>query len=155
VGATLAEVGIDPGRVTLELTESVLIENTEANLDRLRALKALGVRLAVDDFGTGFSSLSYLQRFPFDAIKIDRAFVQGVDGDPDGDSAAVARAIISMGRALGLACVAEGVETRRQMEWLRAAVCDAAQGHLFAPALPPDEVFPLLTGDVPALVRQR
>jgi Amt family ammonium transporter len=147
VGKIIGEVGIDPSRLTLELTEGALVEDTQANLDKLKGLKALGVRLAVDDFGTGFSSLAYLQRFPFDILKVDRAFVHGVDLDED--AAAIARAIISMGQALGLACVAEGVETRRQLDWLRDASCDSAQGHLFAPAMPPDQLLPLLTSDLP------
>jgi EAL domain-containing protein (putative c-di-GMP-specific phosphodiesterase class I) len=145
VGTIIGEVGIDPSRLTLELTESALVEDTEANLAKLRALKTAGVRLALDDFGTGFSSLSYLRRFPFDILKVDRAFVQGVGVDGDADAAALARAIISMGQTLGLECIAEGVETPRQLDWLRHSDCNTAQGHLFAPAVPPDRLLPLLT----------
>jgi diguanylate cyclase (GGDEF)-like protein len=154
VGRIIYDVGVDPRRVTLELTESTLVEDTEANLGKLQSLKTLGLRLAIDDFGTGFSSLSYLRRFPFDQIKVDRAFVQGVgaegDDKEDQDAAALAAAIISMGHSLGLQCIAEGVETRKQMDWLRSHNCETAQGHLFAPAIPPDEVLPLLSGPMPA-----
>jgi len=153
VARIIGETGIDPGKVILELTESALVEHTGASLATLNALKALGVRLAVDDFGTGFSALSYLRRFPFDNLKIDRAFVHGVD--TDNDAAALARAIIRMADALGLSCVAEGVETTAQAAWLRAAGCALAQGYLFAAPMPPDRLRPLLTSDLPWSPRRR
>jgi EAL domain-containing protein (putative c-di-GMP-specific phosphodiesterase class I) len=124
-----------------------LVENTAANFDKLRAIKDVGVRLAVDDFGTGFSSLGYLRQYPFDVIKIDRCFVHEVDAD--GGAAALAKSVISIGEALNLMSVAEGVETIGQADWLTRAGCDGAQGYLFAPPLPPDRLFPLLTGGLP------
>jgi diguanylate cyclase (GGDEF)-like protein len=153
IGRILAESGVDPGRVILELTESALVEHTDATLSTLNALKALGLRLAVDDFGTGFSSLGYLRRFPFDRIKIDRAFVERVDVDDD--AAALTRAIIRMADALGLGCIAEGVETSGQADWLRAAGCALAQGYLFAAPMPPDRLRPLLTSELPWSPRRR
>jgi diguanylate cyclase (GGDEF)-like protein len=147
IGETIAQTGADPARMIIELTESALVENSAANLDKLRAIKDVGVRLALDDFGTGFSSLGYLRQFPFDLIKIDRSFVGEVD--VDGGAAALAKSVISIGEALNLMSVAEGVETISQADWLTRAGCDAAQGYLFAPPLPPDQLFPLLTGELP------
>jgi EAL domain-containing protein (putative c-di-GMP-specific phosphodiesterase class I) len=141
------EEGIDPRRIVLEVTESALVDNTSANVGKLEALKALGLRLAVDDFGTGFSSLSYLRRFPFEQLKIDRSFVHGIEVDQD--AAALARSIIGMGTALGLSCVAEGVETLGEADWLTAAGCDLAQGYFFAPAMPSDQLAPMLTSGRP------
>jgi len=149
IGRIIAEAGVDPHRISLELTESGLIEGTQTNLDKLQTLKALGVRLAIDDFGTGFSSLSYLRRFPFDTIKIDSSFVHGVVDDDD--AAALASAIIRMGEALDLRSIGEGVETPAQAAWFRKANCDAAQGHLFAPALAPDQLLDALVTGAPWL----
>jgi EAL domain-containing protein (putative c-di-GMP-specific phosphodiesterase class I) len=147
IGETITQTGADPERMILELTESALVENTAANLDKLRAIKDVGVRLALDDFGTGFSSLGYLRRYPFDVIKIDRCFVREVDAD--GGAAALAKSVISIGEALNLMSVAEGVETIGQADWLTRAGCDGAQGYFFAPPLPPDHLFPLLTDGLP------
>lgn len=138
IGRTIGEVGVDPRQVVVELTESALVENTTANLGKLQALKTLGLHLALDDFGTGFSSLRYLRHFPFDQIKIDRSFVHGVDFD-DG-AAALASSIITMTKALNLRCVAEGVETAGQANWLTRAGCDAAQGYFFAPPMRADQL---------------
>ena len=143
IGHIVGEAGVDPERMVVELTESALVENTAANLDKLHALKAVGVRLALDDFGTGFSSLGYLRQFPFDSIKIDRSFVRAVDVDEA--AAALASSVIRMGKALNLTSVAEGVETVGQADWLTKAGCDAAQGYLFAPPMPPDQLLPMLT----------
>jgi diguanylate cyclase (GGDEF)-like protein len=148
IGETIAETGADPSRVVIELTESALVENTAANLDKLHAIKDVGVRLALDDFGTGFSSLGYLRQFPLDVIKIDRCFVREVDVD-DG-AAALASSVIRIGKAFNLTSLAEGVETLGQADWLTNAGCDAAQGYLFAPPMPPDQLFPLLTGGLPS-----
>ncbi|MGI8509954.1 MAG: putative bifunctional diguanylate cyclase/phosphodiesterase, partial [Gemmatimonadaceae bacterium] len=138
VRAALDASGLDPARLVLEITESVLMQHTEVTLEKLRAFKSLGVRLAIDDFGTGYSSLAYLQRFPIDILKIDKAFVDGVaDGDSD---AVIARTILALGKALGLRCVAEGVETIEQRDALRALGCEYAQGSLFAPSLSPHAV---------------
>jgi EAL domain-containing protein (putative c-di-GMP-specific phosphodiesterase class I) len=146
VEAALADAGVDPGRLVLELTESALVEQTEAHLARLQSLKRIGVHLAMDDFGTGFSSLGYLRRFPFDALKIDRSFVHDVEADPD--AAALARAIMKMGQALGLYCVAEGVETEAQLDWLRGAACPFAQGNFLAPAMPPERLHRLFVEEM-------
>jgi diguanylate cyclase (GGDEF)-like protein len=143
----LAETGVDPARMVIELTESALVENSDCNRDKLHAIKGTGVRLALDDFGTGFSSLSYLRQFPFDIIKIDRSFVSEVDVDEG--AAALARSVIAMGKALGLTSLAEGIETIGQAEWLTKAGCDAAQGFFFARPAPPDQLLPLLTDGLP------
>jgi diguanylate cyclase (GGDEF)-like protein len=140
---TIAEAGADPTRTIVEITESALVENTAANLEKLRAIKALGVRLALDDFGTGFSSLGYLRQFPFDSLKIDHSFVGEVDVDEG--AAALASSVVRIGKALSLTSLAEGVETFTQAEWLRRAGCDAAQGYFFAPPMPPDQLLPTLT----------
>lgn len=132
----------DPADLTLELTESILIDDAEATLTVLRQLKGLGVQLAIDDFGTGFSSLSYLHRFPVDIVKVDRAFVSPLDAD--GEGSAVATAVVHMARALGLIAVAEGVEHERQLAGLRTLGCDWAQGFLFAEARPADQLAELL-----------
>jgi diguanylate cyclase (GGDEF)-like protein/PAS domain S-box-containing protein len=131
-----------PAQLTLELTESILIDDAEATLRQLEELKRLGVKLAIDDFGTGYSSLSYLHRFPVDIVKVDRAFVSGLRAD--GEGSAVATAVVHMARALGLIAAAEGVEDERQLAGLRSLGCDWAQGFLFAAALPADEITELL-----------
>lgn len=138
VGVTqsaLAAAGIAPSRLQLEITESVLIQNMELTAAALRALSDLGVELSLDDFGTGYSSLSYLKRFPIDVLKIDRSFVRDIPGDAD--DAAIASAIISMAHTLGIAVVAEGVETLAQLEFLRARGCNYAQGFYIGEALAP------------------
>lgn len=125
-----------PQRITLEITETVIMQDTERTLATLQRLQGLGVRLAIDDFGTGYSSLSYLQKFPVDVLKIDRSFVEGVArGDSD---AALARTIIALGQTLGLPTVAEGVEDTAQRDQLRLLGCQYGQGYLFAkPMLAP------------------
>ncbi len=133
VASVLAEYRLPGSALELELTESILVHDADEALERLSRLAALGVRLAIDDFGTGYSSLAYLKRFPIDRLKIDRSFVKGLPGD-DSD-AAIVRAIIQLGRALGLDVIAEGVETVSQHAFLRQAGCNAYQGFLFAPAL--------------------
>jgi EAL domain-containing protein (putative c-di-GMP-specific phosphodiesterase class I) len=130
VAAALEQSGLDPQSLTLEITESVLMEDVQASIDRLSELKALGVKLAIDDFGTGYSSLSYLQQFPIDALKIDRTFVKAISGGME-DSALVS-AIVKLGHMFGLQSVAEGVETEEQLAALTAMSCDRAQGYYFA-----------------------
>jgi EAL domain-containing protein (putative c-di-GMP-specific phosphodiesterase class I) len=125
-------------QLMLELTEGVLVEDRDASLEVLKQLKALGTQLAVDDFGTGFSSLNELHRFPLHAVKIDPSFVASLEAD--GGGSPVATAVLHMAHALGLVVVAEGVERSVQQEGLSALRCDAAQGNLYAPAGPPDEV---------------
>jgi diguanylate cyclase (GGDEF)-like protein len=130
VAHALATSGMDPAGLVLEITESVLMDDADSTMAAIGALKDLGVGLSIDDFGTGYSSLGYLKRFPVDAVKIDRSFVAGL-GEKQEDSAIVA-AVVSLGHALGLTVVAEGVETTRQRDELVALHCDAAQGFLFS-----------------------
>jgi diguanylate cyclase (GGDEF)-like protein len=133
VAAELARVGLQPYRLELELTESILIHDVDEALARLQALAKLGVGLSIDDFGTGYSSLSYLKRFPVQKLKIDRSFVSGL---PDDESdLAIARAVIQLGLALRLRVIAEGVETEKQKICLQALGCHEYQGYLYAPAL--------------------
>jgi EAL domain-containing protein (putative c-di-GMP-specific phosphodiesterase class I) len=130
----LAETGLPPEALLLEVTETVLMEKVDEAVALLRKLKALGVRIAVDDFGTGYSSLSYLARFPVDVLKIDRSFVERLTKQDDADE--LVRMIIGLGRALNLRIVAEGVETGGQLEALREMGCDVAQGFLFMRPVP-------------------
>jgi diguanylate cyclase (GGDEF)-like protein/PAS domain S-box-containing protein len=128
VDAVLRETGLRPSLLELEITEGVLIGDTQNALQTLTALKALGVTLAMDDFGTGYSSLSYLKKFPFDKLKIDRSFVRDLDGGSDGNS--IVQAIIALSHSLHLEVTAEGVETAYQLAVLRAAGCTFVQGFL-------------------------
>jgi EAL domain-containing protein (putative c-di-GMP-specific phosphodiesterase class I) len=131
------EAGIRPDRLQLEITESVILQDAEDNIETLQALADAGFSLAVDDFGTGYSSLSYLKRFPIDVLKIDRSFVR--DLHTDRDDAAICAAILAMAHELGLKVVAEGVELEEQLEFLRQHRCDAAQGYLIGRPMPPAE----------------
>ncbi len=137
VRSVLAQSGLEPSALCLEITESVLMNDAEAALVVLNNLRALGVRIAVDDFGTGYSSLSYLKRFPVDTLKIDRSFVSGLGSDED-DNAIVA-ATISLAHSLGLTVVAEGVETQTQLQVLRDMKCDFAQGYWFPRPVPAED----------------
>src|SRR5688572_13643600 len=130
VRAALDASGLEPENLVIELTESTIMHNTEVNLERFRELKSLGVRLAIDDFGMGYSSLSYLHRFPIDILKIDRSFVGRLTEQDDGPE--LARAVVMLGETLGLETVAEGVEHEEQVEKLLELGCVAAQGFLFA-----------------------
>jgi diguanylate cyclase (GGDEF)-like protein/PAS domain S-box-containing protein len=134
VHSILLETGLSPGRLELEITEGVLIEDFDRGLALLRRLKALGVRISMDDFGSGYSSLSYLQAFPFDKIKIDRAFVMNLGRNPQ--SAAIVRAVISLGHGLEMSIVAEGVETQEQLGFLADEGCDAVQGYFIGKPAP-------------------
>ena len=127
VHSILLETGLSPGRLELEITEGVLIEDFDRGLGLLRRLKALGVRVSMDDFGSGYSSLTYLQAFPFDKIKIDRTFVMNLGRSPQ--SAAIIRAVIGLGRGLEMSIIAEGVETAEQLAFLAAEGCDGIQGY--------------------------
>ncbi len=133
VASVLAVSGLPPRLLELELTESILVHDADEALLRLHALARLGVRMSIDDFGTGYSSLSYLKRFPIGKLKIDRSFIQGLPADES--DAGIVRAILQMARALGMRCVAEGVETEAQRQFLQDEGCDEFQGWLFAPAL--------------------
>src|SRR6195952_3270602 len=134
VHSILLETGLAPDRLELEITEGVLIEDFDRGLALLRRLKALGVRISMDDFGSGYSSLSYLQAFPFDKIKIDRGFVMNLGRNPQ--SAAIVRAVIDLGHGLGMSMVAEGVETQEQFSFLADEGCEALQGYLIGKPLP-------------------
>jgi diguanylate cyclase (GGDEF)-like protein len=142
VATALAVSGLSACRLELEITEAVLIRDDEAALALLHQLRELGVRIALDDFGTGYSSLSYLQRFPFDKIKIDRCFVKDIVG-PAGSSSIV-QAVVNIAAARNMTTTAEGVETERQMEWLRDLGCTEMQGFLFSPAISAAEIRRLL-----------
>ncbi|HYB32729.1 MAG TPA: EAL domain-containing protein [Steroidobacteraceae bacterium] len=132
VAQALEQSGLEPGNLVIELTESTIMYNTDANLERFLRLKDLGVRLAIDDFGTGYSSLSYLHRFPIDILKIDRSFVSRLTNSDNGPE--LARAVITLGDTLGLETVAEGIELEQQVAALLALGCVAGQGFLFAQA---------------------
>ena len=140
--AALADSGLAPAQLELELTESILIQNVESVLIAVRQLKQHGVRLAIDDFGTGYSSLSYLKRFDIDRLKIDQSFVRDLVSDPD--DAAIVRAIIQMAQSLNLQTIAEGVETAEMVQQLRAYGCDQAQGYYYARPMPAAEIAQLL-----------
>lgn len=140
--SALANSGLAPTRLELEITESVFLAETEANLAILHQLRELGVSISLDDFGTGYSSLSYLRSFPFDKIKIDRSFVK--DLAKPSDCGAIVRAISGLGRSLNITTTAEGVETTEQLDWLRAEGCNEVQGFLFSGARPSVEVGQLL-----------
>jgi EAL domain-containing protein (putative c-di-GMP-specific phosphodiesterase class I) len=134
--AVLSKASIDPTRLELEITESVLLNDSAANLAILHELRALGARIALDDFGTGYSSLSYLSRFPFDTIKIDQSFVANI---ANREARAIVEAVTGLGRALGMVIVAEGVETAAQLELVSKTGCDQAQGFLFSQPIPAAE----------------
>jgi diguanylate cyclase (GGDEF)-like protein/PAS domain S-box-containing protein len=140
--SALAHSGLSPLRLELEITESLFLAETEANLAILHQLRELGVSISMDDFGTGYSSLSYLRSFPFDKIKIDRSFVKDIVDRPD--CVAIVRAISGLGRSLNITTTAEGVETIDQLDWLRAEGCNEVQGFLFSAAKPAAEVAALL-----------
>jgi EAL domain-containing protein (putative c-di-GMP-specific phosphodiesterase class I) len=134
VATVMRDTGIAPARVMLEVTEGVLIDNPEEAKERLQQLRALGVKIALDDFGSGFSSLSYLRRFPIDKLKIDKEFVKPLGNSANGG--VIIQAITALGRALGLSVLAEGVETEEQRILLRLAGCNEMQGFLFAKPAP-------------------
>jgi diguanylate cyclase (GGDEF)-like protein/PAS domain S-box-containing protein len=142
VFAILKGTGLDPASLELELTESVLMKRAESSASILQALRAKGVRVAVDDFGTGYSSLSYLQKFSIDALKIDQSFVRRIISAPH--ETTIVTAIISMARSLKLRVVAEGVETVKELEFLRAHQCDEAQGYYFSRPVAPEQFAQLL-----------
>jgi diguanylate cyclase (GGDEF)-like protein len=136
--SALAQSGLSPLRLELEITESLFLAETEANLAILHQLRELGVSISMDDFGTGYSSLSYLRSFPFDKIKIDRSFIK--DLAQRSDCVAIVRAISGLGRSLNITTTAEGVETIDQLDWLRAEGCNEVQGFLFSAARPAAEI---------------
>lgn len=144
VAAALEVSGLPPGSLVLEITENMMLHNTEATIQKLQRLKELGIRLAIDDFGTGYSSLSYLQRFPVDILKIDKSFVDKINVGKEG--AAVARAIITMSEALQLRTVAEGIEKPEQISELKKIGCELGQGYHFARPLSDNDMDEFLAG---------
>jgi diguanylate cyclase (GGDEF)-like protein len=146
VTSALAEAGLPASRLEIEITESVLMQNSEATLATLHRLRELGVSISMDDFGTGYSSLSYLRSFPFDKIKIDRCFISGLAaGD---DSVAIVLAIAGLAKNLGMITTAEGVETRQQLQQVKALGCSEMQGFLFSPPRRLEELLPLFRSRV-------
>jgi predicted signal transduction protein with EAL and GGDEF domain len=137
VGA-LAASGLDPTRLEIEITETVLLHNKDATLAVLHQLRALGIRIAMDDFGTGYSSLTYLQCFPFDKIKIDRSFVKDIT--ENSGSLNIVRAVAALARGMGMMATAEGVETREQLEQITSEGCTEMQGFLFSQPIPAHEI---------------
>ncbi len=150
----LRSTGLDPGQLSLEITESLAMDNVELTREILFRLKALGVRLAIDDFGTGYSALGYLAHFPIDVVKVDRSFIDDVEVDPI--KSAIVSAVIRLSEVIGCTCVVEGVETSAQLEHLRSLGCHQAQGFYWARPLPPEGIADLLQAEgsspVPALV---
>jgi EAL domain-containing protein (putative c-di-GMP-specific phosphodiesterase class I) len=141
----LTETGLPPARLELEITETVFIKDFDRALSMLRRLKALGLRIAMDDFGTGWSSLSTLQAFPFDRLKIDRTFIDKIGRRREAE--VIIKAVLGLGRSLDIPVLAEGVETEEQLEFLRSESCDEMQGYLLA-APAPIETFPDLVGAI-------
>jgi diguanylate cyclase (GGDEF)-like protein len=141
----LRETGLPPQRLELELTEGVLLEDTQRARATLRGLKALGLKLSMDDFGTGYSSLGYLRNFPFDGIKIDQQFIADLSGT--GDARAIVQAIVSLGKALGMTVTAEGVETKEQLLLLRHDACEEVQGYLMSRPIDAEALAELIAGN--------
>lgn len=142
IDGVLAETGLDPELLELEITESSIMQNAESAIETLSELKTRGVKISIDDFGSGYSSLSYLKRFPIDVLKIDQSFVRDTTTDPK--DAAIVMAIITLAHSLNLKVIAEGVETEEQLRFLRLLRCDNMQGYLFSKPLPVDEFEQLL-----------
>jgi EAL domain-containing protein (putative c-di-GMP-specific phosphodiesterase class I) len=143
ISEVLAETGLDPASLRLEITESVVMDDAEATSKTLLDLKALGIELAIDDFGTGYSSLSYLNRFPVDAVKIDRSFVSAI-GTSTRDTTII-RAIVALAKSLQLSVTAEGIESGEQLRQIRDLGCNRGQGYLLAKPQPAFEIPDLLT----------
>ena len=144
-GTVLAATGVDPGRIDLEISESVVMRDPATTLATLADLKKLGVKLAVDDFGTGYSSLAQLRRFPVDILKVDRAFVDGLGRNPE--DTAICAAVVTLAHTLGLQAIAEGVESPEQLAELRALGCDLAQGFHVSEAVEAEQIDRLLRDD--------
>jgi EAL domain-containing protein (putative c-di-GMP-specific phosphodiesterase class I) len=144
VAAILEETHLPARLLELEITETVLMDQSEAGTRALRALRELGVKLVLDDFGTGYSSLSYLKHLPLDTIKIDRSFVNGLEADDA--NLPIVQAVIALAHGLGIGVVAEGIETAAQLSRLRALVCDRGQGFYYARPMPPEDLGAMLDG---------
>lgn len=146
--ATLQQTGANPALLELELTEGMMVRDVDAVIEKMKLLKRHGVRFSLDDFGTGYSSLSYLKRFPLDQLKIDQSFVRGVLDDPC--DAAIVRAVINLGQSMGMAVIAEGIETCEQFDFLQASGCKEFQGYLFGRPVAVDAFETLVHGKSPA-----
>ena len=146
VDRALRETGLDPEWLELEITESLTLDESETTVEIMQDLKRIGVSLSLDDFGTGWSSLSYLRKFPLNRIKIDRSFMRDVALEPAAE--AVVRSILRLGSNLGLDCVAEGVETQQQLDYLQREKCSEMQGFLYSAALPGAECGELMRSGV-------
>ena len=138
----LAESGLEAARLSLEITETMLVDDQVVTSETLYRLRALGIQLTIDDFGTGYSSLLYLKRFPVGALKIDRSFIHGLGRDRDDE--VIVEAVVGVSRALGIELIAEGVETVHQAERLLALGCDRLQGFLYSPARDPEAITAML-----------
>jgi EAL domain-containing protein (putative c-di-GMP-specific phosphodiesterase class I) len=146
VAEILAETGLPANLLELEITESVLMDQSEAGTRALRALREVGVKLVLDDFGTGYSSLSYLKHLPLDTIKIDQSFDQGLVSEVA--KLPIVQAVIALAHGLGMGVVAEGIETAGQLARLRSLDCDRGQGYLYARPMPPTELEPMLVAGI-------
>ena len=153
VDEALADAGLPAHLLTIELTESVLVEHTEPMRELLAALKVRGVRLAIDDFGTGYSSLSYLHRFPVDVLKIYRSFVSGMASGSDEEE--LTRTIVRLGQSLGLTVIAEGIELEGELHSLQSMGCDLGQGYLFSKPVPAGLVADLVCTRLPRQLVRR
>jgi EAL domain-containing protein (putative c-di-GMP-specific phosphodiesterase class I) len=153
VKAALAEARLEPTRLELEITESLILSDSESTIAALHELRAMGVRISMDDFGTGYSSLSYLRSFPFDKIKIDRSFMR--DLTTRADSQAIIKAVIGLGQSLGMSTTAEGVETEEQLAMVREHGVSEVQGFLFSPPLKPKALANLLHSEAAKLQLER
>jgi EAL domain-containing protein (putative c-di-GMP-specific phosphodiesterase class I) len=145
VTSVLRETGLEPWRLELEITESIVMENTSSLVRDLKRLSRLGVSFSIDDFGTGYSSFRYLKSFPVSRLKIDQSFIGSMDANPS--DIAIVQAMIGLARNLKLQAVAEGVETAAQRAWLTAEGCHELQGYFFSPALPAEDFAALLRSD--------
>jgi EAL domain-containing protein (putative c-di-GMP-specific phosphodiesterase class I) len=143
---TLRETGMDPSMLELEITESMMMYNTDKTIEVLAAFRKQGIRVAIDDFGIGYSSLSHLKQFPIDIIKIDRSFIKDIPGDRADE--AITEAIIAMGRSLNIKVVAEGVETAEQLHFLRVHGCDEIQGYFFSRPIPAEAFAKLMRANM-------
>jgi EAL domain-containing protein (putative c-di-GMP-specific phosphodiesterase class I) len=140
----LAASGLAPSRLELEITESILVQDSDSALEMLKGLRLLGVKIALDDFGTGYSSLSYLQSFPFDKIKIDRTFIKDLTSGNE-NALAIVSAVVQLGSSLGIATTAEGVETTDQLEIVRSRGCTEIQGYIISPPKPAQQIMQFCT----------
>jgi EAL domain-containing protein (putative c-di-GMP-specific phosphodiesterase class I) len=148
VVAALADSGLAARRLELEITEGLLLTDTQAVMGELRKLKDFEVAIVMDDFGTGYSSLSYLWKFPFDKLKIDRAFMQALDAADHENAETIVRTIIDLGQSLGVTVTVEGVENDRQLHFVEAAGCDQIQGYFFGRPMPVTEIAACILGDL-------